>query len=427
MSAFFGKLNPFRMFTGYFERHPWHRRFLILLPILILVSLAGPLLGIVEKLIDLAGRLLTPMFETGVGRAVLLITLLIVVALVCYIFAKERILGLFRRYALSVHLTAVSDLQLGQKDKAIKAFYRVVRLGRFIDLSAGPAAAYGSLAIDARIKLARILLAEGKHRKARAQLARIPLHLAKGRLALSLAELNARVFSGHPDHLPESVLQVLEASHKAWPGHLGISELYVEKLLDTGRGMDAARVLEETKSKTGKQSAPKVARKLAEVYLRLAREGLHAGELKKAESFLKKALRLDDCDDALLLRADIHLAKSELDAALGVLAELATPAAKERLARLLRQSKRAVAPRQLLGQVPRRDTLLTLAEYYLECGQVRKAERSLEIALRETGPSPRLLALMACLKLRNNALGDATKTLRLALATSSEQDPASPK
>lgn len=412
-----GKLNPLRLFGGYFQRHPWQRRLLFLAPILILLALLNPVIGALDKIFALGGKVLAPAFETGVGRAILLVVLLLLSGLLVYGFAKERILDIFRRYALSLQLRGTEALLMGEREKGARDFRKVVRLGRWLDLQKGPAASYGSLAVDARIKLARIHLAENQPRKARAQLARVPHVQLKKRLAKSFAEVNARVFAAHPEHLPESVLQVLGASHKTWPSHPGIAELYADKLIANGEGERAAEVLADTMRRTSKAQAPRVASRLARLNLELAERALHAGHLKDATKLLERSLRLDETEEALLLKVDLHLAKGELDAALSVLNDLETPAAKDRIASLLRHQASPLDPRNLLRLVPRKDSLLALAEWYLERGELRRAARSLEVCLRQGGKSPRALALLACVKLQEQSPQEASRALRSALTT----------
>jgi hypothetical protein len=237
-------LNPLRPLFAWLEHRPWLRRLLIALPFLILLSLLAPVLTFVEKLLDLLGRILGPMLDTSIGRAVLLIVTIVLLAALTYIFAKERVLGLFRRFVLAVHLRAIEDLMLGKKEGARRGFRKVIRYGKWIDLSKGDARLFGSLLADARVKLARMELEDGDPVGARAQLARISSQDAKKRLALSIAELNARIFDAHPDYLAASVLQELQTAHETWPGHLGIAKLLAERLRNSGEEEAAADVLE---------------------------------------------------------------------------------------------------------------------------------------------------------------------------------------
>ncbi|MAE77537.1 MAG: hypothetical protein CMJ85_11795 [Planctomycetes bacterium] len=415
--SWLGSLNPLRAFSGYFERHPWHRRLLILAPILLLLALLNPVIGSVDKLLALVGKVLEPLINTGVGRGILLVLLLLLICVLVYTFARERVLNVLRRHALSMHLQATEALLRGEHDRARKGFARVLRWGRWIDLSKGPVSAYGSLSIDARLKTARIRLSEDDVRRARAELARIPRAALSKRLAFSYAELNARVFAGHPDHLPDSVLRVLDDSHKAWPQHVGIGELYADVLLQHGDGARAAEVLTETMRRTSKGQAPRVAERLARLHADLARTALHSGDLALAGKNVDRPLRLFESEEARLLKADVHLAKGNADAALAVLSDLATPAAKERLGALLRHEAAPLTPRVLLSRVPRRDSLVVLAEWYLENGEIRRAARALEVCLRSGPPSPRVLALLALARLSQRAPEAANAALERALTT----------
>jgi len=412
MKGWFRRLNPLRVFSSYFERHPWQRRFVVALPFLIVLALVAPVLNAFGSIVTLLRQVITPLTGTGLGRAILLVVMLGLVALGVYLFARDRVIDVLRRYVLSLHLRAIEALLQGREARAARLFRRVAGIGRLVDLSAGATAGYG-LDIDARLKLARLELAADLPRKARAELARIPVRDLDGRLALSHAELNARVFAKHPDHLPESVLQVLDDSHRTWPAHFGIADLLAERLVDTGQGRRAAEVWERC-YKASKQN-PKVAERLASLYRRLAREQLQGGDFDDSMRLLKSSLRYGDSEEALLLKADLHLARRELGVALQVLEAIPTPAAKARLAELLRHDSVPVDPRRLLLHIPRRDTLLALAEHWLETGDLRKAGRALRICLRETGSSPRLLTLLASLAMREDRPEQAETSLRLAL------------
>ena len=408
-----GKANPLRIFSAWFKRHPWQKRLLIAIPILLVLALLDPVLGLMEKLLSLIERILTPLLDTGIGRAVLLILLLLVLALLAYAFAKERILDLFRRYALSLHLKGSEALLLEKRPEARRYFQAVLRLGRGFDLSRGPAAGYGDLRIDARIKLARMSLDEGQAKKARAWLARIPISRLDGSLALSHAELEARIYAAHPDHLRQSVGDSLARSHDTWPGHPGICGLYVDHLLAEGEEEKAAEVLAKTLRKARKSHQEQVRHRLSAIQLGLARRSLHDGDLKLASQWLKKSLGHHESEEGLLLRADLHLAHGELEPALRVLAGLDSPIAKTRFRRLLREG--TVDARSLLAAVPRQDALDALAEHYLDGGDLRKAGRALRASLRDGVATPRLLALWASLEIRQNRLPEARNALQRAL------------
>ena len=407
-------LNPLRPVMAWLEHRPWLRRFLIALPFLLILSLLAPVLTFVEKLLDIIARILGPMLETSLGRSLLLVITVAVLLLLVYVFAKERVLGLFRRYVLAVHLRAIEELLLGKKDAARSGFRRVVRYGRWLDLSKGEAKLFGSLLADARIKLARLALEEGDPVRARGELARISSQDAKKRLALSIAELNARIFIAHPDHLAASVRQELEHAHEAWPGHLGIARMLARHLQEAGEEAAAADVLERCAKKSPKALETSVHIELARFLLEMARSALHAGRLKDAREHLKRSLRLDESEEGRLLEADVHLAGEDLEASLRVLEEIEGPAAKERLAELLRRADVPLGPRDLLERVPRRDILLTLAQHWLDSGEHRKAGRALEICLREGMTTPRVLILLAALELAEKREERAAQTLRLA-------------
>ncbi len=409
------RMSPLRLFGGYFGRHPWQKRLLILAPFLLLLALLNPVLGAVDTLFGLVGRVFGPLLETGLGRAIFVVVLAVLGGVLVFAVAKDRVLDVVRRYALSLLLRGSEAQLVGQRERAVPLLRRVVRLGRWFDLSKGLVAAHGALDADAHLKLARIWLDEGDVRRAASELARVPKAGLKKRLRLSLAELQARVFAAHPDHLADSALGVLEESHKTWPAHEGIASLLSDRLLELGQGERAADVLAETLRRASKERTPRVGARLAKLYRDLAEAALHAGDAKRALKLLTKSLRLEESESGLLLRADIHLALGELDAALSVLSSLATPSAKQRIAQLLRHEATPLSPRQLMRQVPRKDSLVALAEHWIEQGELRRAGRALEVCLREGGASPRVLALLASVRFQESEPEEAKRTLRLAL------------
>ncbi|MEZ5989607.1 MAG: hypothetical protein R3F30_10855 [Planctomycetota bacterium] len=423
MFGFLGKANPLRLGGAWLRRHPWLRRLLIALPILLVLALLEPVVGLVEKLLSLLERILGPLLDTAVGRAVLLVLVLLLLAFLVYAFARDRVLDLFRRHALSRHLRACEALLQAHHAEARRGFQAVLRLGRWFDLAKGPAAEHGDLAVDARLKLARMALEDEGPKRAHAILARVPRNRATGSLALSHAELSARVYAVHPGQLQASVLEVLAEAHETWPGHPGVAELYVERLLAQGRGEDAADVLGRTLRKARKSQGDRVRRRLAALELALARAALAAGDLAKARARLKRAGQHDETEELLLLRADLALAEGQVDVALRVLAEVESPLAKERIRRLLADG--IVDARKLLASVPRLDALVALAEHYLAQGDLRRAGRALRACLREGEPSPRLFALWASFLAAERRLPEARRALMLALG--SEVDPEASK
>lgn len=414
--SFLGKLNPLAPVKGWLAKHKWIRRLLWLTPILIVLAVLNPVIGTVDKLFALVGRLLSPMLETGVGRAVLGILVVLLVAAIVYAFFKERVLDAFRRYGLSMQLRGLEARLLGRPADAARAFRAVTRLGRFVDLGKGSASSHGSLLVAARLELARLRLAEGEARRARSELARIPRkHLTK-RQKLAVAELEARVAIEIPGGIAANAVRKLREAHEAWPAHPGIAELLAHRLEADGDRESAATVLRDTLRKVSKIQAPRIQKSLARLELRLSEDALLLGELPLAQKHVDRALRLDESEEAMLQKANLLLAREDLDGALRILGDLGTPAAKARAQELLRAQDIPLDAAKLLERMPRRGSLLSLAEYWYEGGDLRRARRSLEIVLRDAeSPSPRALALLASIRMEEDAPDDARTALGKAL------------
>ena len=392
--SFLSKLNPLRLFGKFFEGRPWLRRGLWIVGILIVLTLVSPALGSLEKITNLFTSVFGPLLDNAIGRAVLVVLLGILIALVVYAFAKERVRDVGRRYALSLHLRGIEALALGNRADAHKFFRRVVRLGRWIDLGKGESAAHGSLRDDARIKLARLQLERGLARRALAELGRVPAKALPKKLGRSFAELRARAIREHPEQLDASVVQVLGESHATWPVHEGIALDYAAALERNGDLEEAISAIERCKKKNDSAA---LKGKLAQLFRNQSQAHLLAGDLKQANKAIERSLREDDQEESRLIQVDVLLARGELEHALGKLRELGTPAAQTRLRELLAQHADVLEPRQLLGKVPRRASLLTLAEHWLEQGEARRAERALRIYLRDGRANPRVVALLASL------------------------------
>jgi len=90
MKGWFRRLNPLRVFSSYFERHPWQRRFVVALPFLIVLALVAPVLNAFGSIVTLLRQVITPLTGTGLGRAILLVVMLGLVALVASYLPGRR-------------------------------------------------------------------------------------------------------------------------------------------------------------------------------------------------------------------------------------------------------------------------------------------------------------------------------------------------
>ncbi|MCB9890055.1 MAG: hypothetical protein H6833_00220 [Planctomycetes bacterium] len=411
-----GKLSPLRPFKSWLAKHPWIRRLLWLTPILIVLALLGPVLGAVDTIFGLVGKVVSPLFETAVGRVVLAILVSIAAAVVIYVFFKERVLDSLRRYALSVHLRALEARLTMRTAEAQRLLRRVTRIGRFLNLGKGLAASHGALDIAARLELARMYSEGGDPKRARRELAHVPRKELKGRLRLTLAELEARIHAASESGIAETVIRKLREAHEAWPAHPVISMSLATRLEASGDDDAAAHVLRETLRKATKFQSRQVTSALAELELRRSEKAIAIGEYALAQKLVDRALRLEESEAALLQRADLLLARADLDGALRILSDLGTPAAKARARQLLVAEDVPLDPARLLERIPSRTSLMTLAETYYERGELDRARRCLDVLLREMEtPSPRALALLASIEMEEGSAEQAREVLGRAL------------
>ena len=415
MPKFLGFLNPFQWARDYLKKHPWVRRALVLLPFLILLGFLGPALSAIETLFSLLGKILQPLLETSLGRALLVVLVFSFIALGIWAFAKERFLDLFRNHALAKHLEGIQHLLLGKKKEAKACFKKIVKMGRFFDLSKGPASGFGPLDIDARLKLARIFLEEGDPTRAYKEIERIPKALMTRKQTFSYVELRARLYRAHPGHLSETVRQVIEESHRTWPTNGRILSLLVQELENQGEIATAVGLLEKGLGKIEGEEKGELTKTLSRLFLILSKNALMEGDEKKADQFCRKSLRAMDNPAARLQEIDLKLLKKDPEGALSLIGDLPLPAARKRLQTLLEDPEIPMGPRAVFERVPRFDVLVLLAEFYLNQNELGKAERTLRILEKEQIPPYRLHALKTICHIRTKEFPLAHEDLKKAL------------
>lgn len=414
--GFIDKLSPLGPVKAWLKKHKWVRRLLYVTPVLLVLALIGPVLGAVNKLLGLVMTVVSPLFETSVGRVVL-VTLLVVGAIaVVYFFFKDRVLDAFRRYALSLHLRALEARLAGRVAEAERLFRSVLRCGRFFDLQKGLASTHGPLDVAARLELARAALLRGEAKRARRELALVTRKDLSKRQTLCLAELEARIHTMTSTGIAETVIRKLREAHEAWPAHPDIALLLAGRIEQSGDAEAAAGVLRESLRKVTKLRAHEITHALAALELRRSERAILTGDYALAQRLVDRALRLEESEAGLLRKADLLLAKADLDGALRVLADVGTPQAKARARALLLADDVPLDARMLLERIPSRASLLTLAEHFYTRSDLGRARRTLEVLLRGMeAPSPRALALLASIEMEEGHEDLARETLGRAL------------
>ena len=146
-----GMLAPVRALL---PKSPWLRAAVYILPVVLLLALFGPALDLILKLFDIGLRVLEPLLATTAGRIVLMLTVGASAALVCFWVMRKRLQTWRAQAALGRHLAAIADLVGAERRSSREQLRRVARYrGPLPD-------EYPHLVEDARIKLARLALAD---------------------------------------------------------------------------------------------------------------------------------------------------------------------------------------------------------------------------------------------------------------------------
>jgi tetratricopeptide (TPR) repeat protein len=152
--------------------------------------------------------------------------------------------------------------------------------------------------------------------------------------------------------------------------------------------------------------------RLAHMGCELGRRHRAGGRLAEAKAAARKALREEsDLEPALLLLGDLALDEGDMDAAIRQWGRAGTPAAQQRVERLLAEDPQRLSARELLERFPTRGMLVTIAKLYLHQGDPRRARNALRKALSELGSAQgaTLPALLALLGEASAAAGDTDR------------------
>jgi len=389
-----GLLFRLRNLPGLFKRFKgW---FLLLLFILILGVLA-PWVGLIGNLVSGFFDLLKPVLENKVGRFVLFNLVLIVVLLVVYRRFKDRGRKLVGAWALDRFLQGMLHLSAGRYRLAARAFEKVVRMGRWVDLSLA-VDSYAEIRPDARIKLALCYREMGEVEKAMKSLELLKVRDLPPSMKRDHAEAKAFVYSLSPELMDETIDREVETALEKDGANRRLLRLRRDRAERTGRLPVAIESQRRIVKASPAKEKPEERKRLAALHARLAARLHRAG---RPEEALAEISRSRSSDPGLmlpnLLAGDIERERGNVKGAVAEWAKTPSLPALERVRGLLDSGELEAEGDlgRLVESFPRSGMLLVLAEHYLERGKLRKAKncvRKFEELGLENRHSARLLA-----------------------------------
>ena len=180
-------------------KNPWLRLVLFAVPVLLVLALLEPVLRLFEKGADLIVRLFVPLLETSGGRLLLLNMVLLFLGALAFLLLRSRIRNLRSGLLLRRHMDGIGNLLDDQRRRAREGFRRVARS------RAQPPTEFPPIAQDAKIKLARLAMADGDVDRAVHWLTRVRESQLPKELKRSLAQLRAEAFLAQGEVLPQAI------------------------------------------------------------------------------------------------------------------------------------------------------------------------------------------------------------------------------
>ncbi|MGC6486723.1 MAG: hypothetical protein ACON4Z_03700 [Planctomycetota bacterium] len=395
-------------------KNPWVRALLYVLPVVLLLALFGPALDVVLKVFDLGLRVLEPLLQTTVGRVVLILGLAAVIATLGFLLLRKRVRDWRAHAALGRHLGAIADLVGADRRSSREQLRRVARYR-------GPVPDdYPHLVQDARIKLARLALADDDVDASLGWLTRVVEPGLPSELHRSLLQLRLEALRRQGAVLPATLRREAVEASKRFPGDPAILAVLRDLSLDE-RDPDAAL---EWQAKLFERSAPsrhpQEQQRLLELLIDAGDRALQAADHDRARKLAKRIQKLaPDGDAGVLLQGDIHRALGEHRRAVKLYGSARSPKGLDRIAELLSEHPGAVEPRELLASCPTQGALLLVARELARAGDTARAARAAKLAGERLGATPTVCAVLAevleLLGERGNAQQLRERTARLLL------------
>lgn len=362
----------------------WVKWAVYLLPVLAVLVLLGPALGVLNQLLKLGVGVLLPLLKTSAGRFLILNLVLVGMVLLIYWKGRGRIQALFAYLALRHFLRGLELLAGGFPRRAARSFRRVLRVARWVNLEQG-LPAYPEIAPAARVRLAMCHLRLGETNKALrwlelAQKDRPPPGVMK-----LLRELRAVAYFDHPSLARETVEKELEEAHRRDPGNIRLNRAMVRKCRESGEDERVIELLKRIHGAAEGRDREREAVQLLAHYHERACALIEAGDHARARSLLREARGLEQVAEPIqLLLGELEAKRKNPDHAVLAWAKTPGPAARARVAALLDQVD---DPRDVLKRYPHPDLLIDLARRLFERGSHDQARRTLDRA-RDLGADP---------------------------------------
>lgn len=382
-----GMLAPLRALL---PKNPWLRALIYMLPVVLLLALFGPALDVVLKLVDLGIRVIEPLLHTTTGRVLLMLSFAAAASLVCYWLLRARLRSWRSQAALGRHLTAIASLVDADHRTSRDQLRRVARYkGPLPD-------GYPHLVQDARIKLARLALADDDVDGALGWLARVVSPGLPNELQRSLLQLRLEALRRQGDVLPATLRREALEANEAFPGDAAILAVLRDISLTAGDPDEAL----EWQSELAERSAPARAagerQRLIDMLVEAGVRGLQASDHDRVRKVAKRLQKVaPDGVEGLLLQGDLHRALGDFRKAVKVYGSARTPSGLDRIAELLSEHPGVVEPRELLASCPTRGALLLVARELARSGERERAARAARIAGEALGPTPTVCAVLA--------------------------------
>jgi len=356
----------------------WLKWCIYALPILAVLVLLGPALGVVNQILKLVVGFLVPLMKSPGGRFLLINLVLLIVIVLLYWKGRARLKSVFAYVAMRHFLHGMQFLSGGFVHRAVRSFRKVVRINRFVSLETS-LPAYPEIAADARVRLAMCYIRLGEADRALRWLELAKKDKPPGHVMKMLRELRALSYYYHPTLARETGEKELAEAHRRDPDNIRLNRALVEKAEAEGDDDVALDLLRRIHAMAEGRDREREARRLLESYHARAEAFVKSGELSRARSLLREGRKVARRSEPIqLLLGDIELKRKSENAAITAWSRVPGPGARSRVSTLLTSTE---DPREILKQYPQPDLLLDLAMRLIEQGAHEQATRTLEKAL----------------------------------------------
>ncbi len=402
---------------GIWRRYRLVKWVIIALPILIILTLLGPVFQIIAPLMKLLASLLSSLLQTTVGRFAILLVVGIVLTLAFYRKIKATGARLLGFYALRCFLTGMNQMAMGRYRSAIRQFRRVARVNRTIDLEQA-VPVYPTVAAEAMIKLGLCYQAIGDQNRGMQWLERVPKKDLAPSLRRLLGEARALLYDDNPELMEATVRRELTTALEGDPRNLRLLETMRERVTADGDPQAVIAVQERIVKVLRGESRDRAKRDLGVLFFRWGKQCFIEGRLDEARQHLKKSASLvPDFALPTVLLGDLEVQSHSVSEGVRLWAGQPSLPVLERLQLLLKNQDELDDERlaSTLAEFPYIGTLVLLAQEFLERNDLRRAERTLA-KLDELGyRNHHLTRLRAELALRRNESDSADRLYLEAL------------